>query len=80
MEQNVEEAYLSGNVMMMGVARLRLLRNSTPRHPSPSLRSLFCRQKKSTNGKTGLPSVALAKDGGRLGTRTPDIHGVNVTL
>ena len=45
MEQNVEEAYLSGNVMMMGVARLRLLRNSTPRHPSLSRRSLFASKK-----------------------------------
>ena len=30
--------------------------SSTPRHPSQSLRSLFCKQKKSTNGKPGLPS------------------------
>ena len=37
-------------------------------HPSPApLHSAyFCKQKKSTDSKTGLPSVALAKDGGGL--------------
>ena len=93
MEQIVEEAkklrmarlawhkpYLSGIVMMMGVARLRLL----TQHYAVAFFAVaalpFCRQKKSTNGKTGLPSVALAKDGGRSRTRIYDLHDVNVTL
>ena len=41
----------------------------------------FCRQKKSTDGNPcGLPSVALAKDGGRNRTRIYDLHDVNVAL
>ena len=41
----------------------------------------FCRQKKSTHGiPDGLPSVALAKDGGRNRTRIYDLHDVNVAL
>ena len=38
-------------------------------------------QKKSTHGiPDGLPSVALAKDGGRSRTRIYDLHDVNVAL
>ena len=33
----------------------------------------FASKKKSTNGKPGLPSAALAKDGGRYKTRTCDL-------
>ena len=42
---------------------------------------IFCKQKKSTNSKPdGLPSVALAKDGGRSRTRIYDLYDVNVAL
>ena len=62
-------------VMLCRVARLHLLPQITPRQSSP-LGSLAC--------ATGLPrrnlGFAEMKTGGRLGTRTPDIHGVNVTL
>ena len=38
-------------------------------HPSQSLRSFFALQKKTTNGNPdGLPSAALAKDGGDGGS------------
>ena len=42
---------------------------------------IFALQKKSTYGiPDGLPSVALAKDGGRSRTRIYDLHDVNVAL
>ena len=62
----------------------------TPRQSSPrrlrashfAVPSGFARQ--SICCATGLPrrnlGFAEMKTGGRLGTRTPDIHGVNVTL
>ena len=41
----------------------------------------FCKQKKSTDSKPcGLPSVALAKDGGAEETRTLDPHTASVML
>ena len=40
---------------------------------------LLCK-KKSTDSKTGLPSVALAKDGGAEETRTLDPHTASVML
>ena len=65
------------------IARLHLLSQITPRHPShaPLHSAYFCKQKKSTDSKPdGLPSVALAKDGGRNRTRICDLHDVNVAL
>ena len=41
---------------------------------------IFASKKKSTDSKTGLPSVALAKDGGRSRTRIYDLYDVNVAL
>ena len=50
-------------------------------HPSPApLHSAyFCKQKKSTDSKTGLPSVDLAKDGGGRTNLTYDISTLTVT-
>ena len=51
------------------VLRRTALRRSTSYGGHPSHASLhfayFCKQKKSTDSRDGLPSVALAKDGGR---------------
>ena len=48
---------------------------------SVALRLFFALQKKSTDSKPdGLPSVALAKDGGEKGTRTLDPHTASVML
>ena len=46
---------------------LALRRQGYGGHPSHAQfhSAYFCKQKKSTDSKTGLPSVALAKDGGR---------------
>ena len=42
---------------------------------------IFAGAKKSTDSKPyGLPSVALAKDGGEKGTRTLDPHTASVML
>ena len=67
---------------------------STSRKPSVALRAMegilrtlrftpliFALQKKSTDSKPdGLPSVALAKDGGAKETRTLDPHTASVML
>jgi len=54
-------------IKLCRIARLReltLLYAAASFARSVSLRLFFASKKKSTNGKAGLPSVALAKDGG----------------
>ena len=64
------------------LSRSALRRQGFGGHPShaPFHSAYFCKQKKSTDSKTGLPSVALAKDGGAEETRTLDPHTASVML
>ena len=71
-------------VNLCRIARLReltLLYAAASFARSVSLRLFFASKKKSTDSKPyGLPSVALAKDGGEKGTRTLDPHTASVML
>ena len=91
LSQTVEEAkYRCKTLSVASVERLSQFAAAQPSAAKAMegiLRTLrctplyFCRQKKSTHGNPcGLPSVALAKDGGRNRTRIYDLHDVNVAL
>ena len=77
----------------LSVASVERLSQFAAAQPSAALRAMegilrtlrctpliFAKAKKSTKGKSGLPSVALAKDGGRSRTRIYDLYDVNVAL